>query len=275
MSQTDLALSTIEIEPQGPVHASIIWMHGLGADAHDFEPIVPELNLPAQLGIRFVFPNAPIRPVTVNGGMRMRAWYDVFSTDLPRREDPDGVYESERAIVALLEREKQRGVPAERIVLAGFSQGGVIASFTALRHPVPLAGLLCMSTYLAVPDALPGEMSEAARAVRQEALEAAALLLYPIVPHICEALYAELKPGQAAGAQRFPQVDAKALVQDEIELMLQVNGKLRGSLAVPASADKVAIEALVLASEVAQKHLEGKAPKKLIVVPGRLVNIVV
>ncbi len=120
-----------------------------------------------------------------------------------------------------------------------------------------------------------GEASDAARAVRQEALEAAALLLYPIVPHICEALYAELKPGQAAGAQRFPQVDAKALVQDEIELMLQVNGKLRGSLSVPASADKAAIEALVLASEVAQKHLEGKAPKKLIVVPGRLVNIVV
>lgn len=119
------------------------------------------------------------------------------------------------------------------------------------------------------------ETNVAARAVRQEALEAAALLLYPIVPHICEALYAELKPGQAAGTQRFPQVDAKALVQDEIELMLQVNGKLRGSLSVPASADKAAIEAQALASEVAQKHLEGKAPKKLIVVPGRLVNIVV
>ena len=120
-----------------------------------------------------------------------------------------------------------------------------------------------------------GESTPTARAVRQEALEAVALLLYPIVPHICEALYAELKPGQTAGAQRFPQVDAQALVQDEVELMLQVNGKLRGSLSVPASADKAAIEALVLASEVAQKHLEGQAPKKLIVVPGRLVNLVV
>lgn len=98
----------------------------------------------------------------------------------------------------------------------------------------------------------------------------------PIVPHICEALYAELKPGQTAGAERFPQVDARALVQGEVELVLQVNGKLRGSRnAVPASADKAAIEALVLASEVAQKHLEGKTPKKLVVVPGRLVNIVV
>ncbi|MEZ7911438.1 MAG: leucine--tRNA ligase [Propionivibrio sp.] len=120
-----------------------------------------------------------------------------------------------------------------------------------------------------------GETTAEARAVRQEALEAVALLLYPIVPHICEALYTEIKPGQTVGAQRFPQVDAQALVQDEVELMLQVNGKLRGSLSVPASADKAAIEALVLASEVAQKHLEGQAPKKLIVVPGRLVNLVV
>ena len=114
-----------------------------------------------------------------------------------------------------------------------------------------------------------------ARAVKQEALEAAALMLYPIVPHVCEALYAELKPGQVAGAQTIPKVDEAALVQDEIELMLQVNGKLRGSLRVPAKADKAAVEAAALASDVAQKHLEGQAPKKLIVVPGRLVNIVV
>ena len=111
--------------------------------------------------------------------------------------------------------------------------------------------------------------------MRQEALEAVALLLYPIVPHVCEALYAELKPGQMAGVQAFPKADATALVQDEIELVLQVNGKLRGSLCVPAGADKAAIEAAALNSEVAQKHLEGKAPKKVVVVPGRLINIVV
>ncbi|MFZ2853863.1 MAG: class I tRNA ligase family protein, partial [Rhodocyclaceae bacterium] len=116
--------------------------------------------------------------------------------------------------------------------------------------------------------------SPAARAVRQEALETATLLLYPIVPHICEALYAVLKPGHDAGAHVFPKVDESALVQDEIELMLQINGKLRGSLRVPAGADKAAIEAAALACETAQKHLEGQAPKKLIVVPGRLVNIV-
>jgi leucyl-tRNA synthetase len=119
------------------------------------------------------------------------------------------------------------------------------------------------------------DASASARAVRQEALEAVALMLYPIVPHVCEALYAELKPGQTAGVQLFPKVDTTALVQDEIELMLQVNGKLRGSLRVPASADKAMIEAAALANEGVLKHLDGKAPKKLIVVPGRLVNIVV
>ena len=119
------------------------------------------------------------------------------------------------------------------------------------------------------------ESSAVARAVRQEALEAVALLLYPIVPHVCEALYAELKPGQMAGVQFFPKVDASALVQDEIELMVQVNGKLRGSLRVSATADKAAIETAALASESVQKPLDGRVPKKLIVVPGRLVNIVV
>jgi len=120
-----------------------------------------------------------------------------------------------------------------------------------------------------------GDNSAVARAVRQEALEAVALMLYPIVPHICEALYAQLCQGKMAGSASFPKVDASALVQDEIELMVQVNGKLRGSLRVAATADKATIEAAALASEVAQKHLEGRPPKKLIVVPGRLVNIVV
>ena len=118
------------------------------------------------------------------------------------------------------------------------------------------------------------EASPQARAVQQEALEAVALMLFPIVPHICAALYRALKPDQEAGTQRFPKFDASALVQDEIELMLQINGKLRGSLRLPASADRATIEAAALASEAAQKHLAGQAPKKLIVVPGRLVNIV-
>ena len=160
---TDIPLTTVEIEPTGTAHSSVIWMHGLGADAHDFEPIVPELRLPPELGIRFVFPNAPIRPVTVNGGMRMRAWYDVLSMDLPRQEDPDGVYASERAIYELLEREKKRGVPAERIVLAGFSQGGAMALHTALRYPDRLAGILALSCYLPLASQLNGERRSANR----------------------------------------------------------------------------------------------------------------
>ena len=154
---TDTALTTVEIEPTGPARSSVIWMHGLGADAHDFEPIVPELRLPSELGIRFVFPNAPICPVTINGGMRMRAWYDVLSTDLPRREDPDGVYASQCAIDALLEREKKRGIPAERIVLAGFSQGGAMALHTGLRYSDTLAGILALSCYLPLASTLNSE----------------------------------------------------------------------------------------------------------------------
>jgi len=154
---TDLPLATVEIEPAGPVRSSVIWMHGLGADAHDFEPIVPELRLPVELGIRFIFPNAPIRPVTINNGMRMRAWYDVLSMDLPRKEDPEGVYASEQGIRAVLEREKQRGVPAERIVLAGFSQGGAMALHTGLRCSDRLAGILALSCYIPLAGQLTGE----------------------------------------------------------------------------------------------------------------------
>ena len=154
---TETPLTTVEIEPKGAARSSVIWMHGLGADARDFEPIVPELRLPAELNIRFVFPNAPVRPVTVNGGMRMRAWYDVLSIDLPRQEDADGVYASERAIYDLLEREKKRGIPAERIVLAGFSQGGAMALHTGLRYPDRLAGILALSCYIPLASKLSGE----------------------------------------------------------------------------------------------------------------------
>lgn len=142
------ALTTVEIEPGTAARSSVIWMHGLGADARDFEPIVPELRLPPDLALRFVFPNAPIRPVTINGGMRMRAWYDVLSIDLPRREDAEGVYASERSIFELIEREQKRGIPAERIVLAGFSQGGAMALHAGLRHPGRLAGILALSCYI-------------------------------------------------------------------------------------------------------------------------------
>ena len=158
---SEARLTTVEIETTDTPQCSVLWMHGLGADARDFEPIVPELQLPSSLGVRFVFPNAPIRPVTVNGGMRMRAWYDVLSMDLPRREDPEGILASERAVRALLEREQQRGIPTTRIVLAGFSQGGAMALHVGLRTPEPLAGILALSCYLPLTDRLDQERQPA------------------------------------------------------------------------------------------------------------------
>ena len=139
----------------GPV-GSVIWLHGLGADGHDFEPIVPELRLPAELPLRFVFPHAPVRPVTINGGMAMRAWYDIVSLDSAGRADANGVRESTAILEALIEREIERGIPAEKIVIAGFSMGGAIAINTALHTGHELAGLMALSTYLPIPDEVEG-----------------------------------------------------------------------------------------------------------------------
>ena len=137
-------LDCLEIEPADAARGAVIWMHGLGADATDFEPIVPMLEIGAP--VRFVFPNAPVRPVTINGGMAMRAWYDIDPrAPLAGAED---IRASAAAVAALVDREVERGIPEEQIVLAGFSQGGVIALHLGLRHPRRLAGILALSTYL-------------------------------------------------------------------------------------------------------------------------------
>jgi phospholipase/carboxylesterase len=156
-------LETVEIETGPAPTAAVVWMHGLGADGHDFEPIVPELELPEGVAVRFVFPHAPLRPVTVNGGMVMRAWYDVAVQDGRRREDEPGVRASQRQIEALIEREKRRGVPAGSIVLAGFSQGGAMALQVGLRHPERLAGIAALSCFLPLPAVLAAEGSAANR----------------------------------------------------------------------------------------------------------------
>lgn len=155
-------LPCVEIETRpSPTHA-VIWMHGLGADGHDFEPIVDEFDAEALPPTRFVFPHAPVRPVTINGGYVMRAWYDILSQDFAqRREDPAGVIESAAQIEALIARENARGVPDANIVLAGFSQGGAIALHTGLRHGRTLAGILALSTYLPLADTLAGEADAA------------------------------------------------------------------------------------------------------------------
>jgi phospholipase/carboxylesterase len=142
------ATETVEIETGPNPSGSVIWLHGLGADGHDFEPIVPELRLPGSLALRFVFPHAPVRPVTINGGMSMRAWYDIFSLDRDGPVDEDGIRQSGLILDGLIRREQKRGIDARRIVVAGFSQGGAIALHSALRFPDRLAGLMALSTYL-------------------------------------------------------------------------------------------------------------------------------
>jgi phospholipase/carboxylesterase len=158
-------LETVEIETAPEPQAAVIWMHGLGADGHDFEPIVPELDLPASPGVRFVFPHAPMRPVTINAGWTMRAWYDVREKAGVRQEDPAGVRASQAAIEALIARERARGLAARRIALAGFSQGGAMALHTGLRHGERLAGIMALSCAIPLADAVAAEVSPANRDV--------------------------------------------------------------------------------------------------------------
>ena len=162
-AEMETLLEAIEIETAPAPRASIIWMHGLGADGHDFVPIVPELELPPAMAVRFVFPHAPMRPVTINGGAVMRAWYDVVSGGGDRREVEAGVRESQRQIDALIARERTRGSAPECIVLAGFSQGGAMALHTGLRHPERLGGIMALSCFLPLAGAVATEASPANR----------------------------------------------------------------------------------------------------------------
>jgi len=142
-----LTLEILQVETGSKPSAAVIWLHGLGADGHDFEPIVPELRLPASLPVRFIFPHAPQRPVTINGGMRMRAWYDILQMG-GGPEDETGIRASQGALEGLIAAQVRSGIPHDRIVLAGFSQGGAIALQTALRQREKLAGVMALSTYL-------------------------------------------------------------------------------------------------------------------------------
>ena len=165
MTNTIDLLETVEQETGPDPQWAVIWLHGLGADGHDFAPIVPELVRPGWPALRFVFPHAPVRPVTINNGMRMRAWYDIVGMDFPTRADSHGVKQSVVQANALIEREQARGIPAERILLAGFSQGGAIALATGVRRTAPLAGLIALSTYL--PDAQAATDEKSADATTQ------------------------------------------------------------------------------------------------------------
>ncbi len=158
-------LETVEVEPGTAADAAVVFMHGLGADGHDFEAVASELSLGPARAVRWVFPHAPVRAVTINRGFRMRAWYDILGFDRNAAEDVDGIRESAAGIRALVEREEQRGIAAGRIVLAGFSQGGAMALHTALREPKRLAGVIALSTYVPLASKLEAESHPANAAV--------------------------------------------------------------------------------------------------------------
>jgi phospholipase/carboxylesterase len=160
-----IKLESIEQETAPNPDAAVIVLHGLGADGYDLMPVIDALRLPPSARIRFVFPHAPVRPVTINGGYPMRAWYDVFETDIARRADIVGVQASHGQVEALIQREESRGIDSKRIIVAGFSQGGAIALYTGVRHATPLAGIIALSTYLIGADRLASEASPENKAV--------------------------------------------------------------------------------------------------------------
>ncbi len=156
-------LSFVEVEnnPEKPADALVIWLHGLGDSGHGFAPIVPSLQLPSSLSVRFVFPNAPSRPITINGGMKMPGWYDIAQMDLANRADEAGVRESAELIEKVIEKQIARGIKPERMVIAGFSQGGVMAYHIATRLDYEIAGVMALSTYLCAPEKLADEVTNA------------------------------------------------------------------------------------------------------------------
>ena len=155
-------LDSIIIETQKQPDAAIIWLHGLGADGNDFVPIIDQLQLPSHLAIRFIFPHAPIRPITINQGYQMSGWYDISSLSIVEEEDAAGIKESSAILKQLCEEQEASGISSSRIVLAGFSQGGAIALHCGCRYPKPLAGIMALSTYLALPETLEDEISDSA-----------------------------------------------------------------------------------------------------------------
>ena len=153
-------LETVEIVTGPNPTAAVVWLHGLGADGHDFEPIVPQLGWAGAPDIRYVFPHAPVRPVTINGGMPMRAWYDILTIDSERGHDTEGVVASVNQVAGLVRREIESGIPSQRIILAGFSQGGAIALQLALRYPRQLAGVVALSSYMLFADRIATQRHE-------------------------------------------------------------------------------------------------------------------
>jgi phospholipase/carboxylesterase len=199
--QTMTLLPAIELETRPNPDSTVIWLHGLGADGNDFAPIVPELNLPAHLSVRFIFPHAPTMPVTINGGFIMPAWYDILETTIDRKVDITGLMASADEITAFVDRELERDVASGRIVLAGFSQGGAVAYQVALSYEKPLAGLLAMSSYFATADIIRYSEVNKTIPIRIQHGE-----FDPVVPeHLGRKATTQLiKNGYSVGYQNYP-----------------------------------------------------------------------
>lgn len=206
-------MEALEIATGANPSSAVIWLHGLGADGHDFAPIVPELGLPVGMEVRFIFPHAPLLPVTINNGHVMPAWYDVRSQDLRQIEDETGIRASQQRVEALIRREEARGIPAARIVLAGFSQGGAVALHTGLRHAEPLAGVLALSTYLPLPHTLASEASMANSGIPILMAHGSADNVIPIAQGLASRDWLE-KSGHAIQWQAYPM--AHSVCQEEI-----------------------------------------------------------
>ena len=210
--------ATVEIESGPNPTFSVIWLHGLGADGHDFEPIVPELRLPDSPAVRFVFPHAPVQPVTINGGMSMRSWYDILTLDRDGPVDETGIRASGELLDALLQHEQSRGIDAANIVVAGFSQGGAIALHAALRYPHKLAGLMALSTYLPLTDYFNDEVLNNTATVNQDlSIFMAHGSFDPVVPMILGQSSADLLQESGYDVEWHDYPMAHAVCAEEID----------------------------------------------------------
>ncbi|KAB7767296.1 alpha/beta hydrolase [Xanthomonas maliensis] len=209
-------LETIERDTGADPQWTVIWLHGLGADGSDFAPLVPEVVRPHWPALRFVFPHAPIRPITINNGVRMRGWYDIVGMDFAQRADKAGIAESVAQVEALIEREQARGIAPERILLAGFSQGGAVTLAVGLQRRVPLAGLIALSTYLPDPGA-------AAAQVQAEAMRQPVFMAHgsadPVVPYQAGKQSAELLRGLGFGLEWHDYPMGHQVCIEEIEAL--------------------------------------------------------
>lgn len=222
-----LTLQTVERETAPEPAASVVWLHGLGADGYDFDPIVPALRLPGGPEVRYVFPHAPIRPVTINGGAEMRAWYDIVTIQRSGNEDEAGIRESSEAVAALIRREAERGIPAHRVVLAGFSQGGAIALHAGLRYPEKLAGVIALSCYLPLRAAA----SEFHEANRGASIFMAHGSLDPVVPAVLGEESATMLSEAGYDVQFKSYVMPHSVCPEEVEDIRRWMGRtLRGPL---------------------------------------------